>query len=169
MSDPHVRGLDAVTTYLTEQRIAFEVVEHPPTNTAKAEARAAGVPADHAAKTVAMDAEGHFVLAVLPASHRLDFDKARRALGSHGASLRLATEGEIGEHAGPFEVGAVPPLGPLLAAVEIFDERLLEHDTILFSGGDHRHGVLIDPHDLIEVAQPKIADLCEAGPGRRRR
>jgi len=53
--------------------------------------------------------------------------------------------------------------------LEIFDGRLLEHDAILFSGGDHRHGVLIDPHDLIEVAQPRIADICEEGPGRSRR
>jgi Ala-tRNA(Pro) deacylase len=168
MSDPRLRGLDAVTTYLAERGISFDVVEHPLTNTAAAEARAAGVPVDHAAKNVALIHADRFVLAVLPASHRLDLDKARAVLGG-SASLRLATEAEIASHAGPFEVGAVPPLGPLLDAVEILDGRLLEHDTILFSGGDHRHGVLVDPHDLIEVAQPRIADICEAGPGRRRR
>src|SRR5918998_5137394 len=140
MSDPRLRGLDAVTTYLAERGIDFEVVEHPLTNTAAAEARAAGVPADHAAKNVALIDADRFVLAVLPASHRLDLDKARAALGG-SASLRLATEAEIGSHAGPFEVGAVPPLGPLLDAVEILDGRLLEHDTILFSGGDYRHRV----------------------------
>jgi Ala-tRNA(Pro) deacylase len=168
MSDPRLRGLDAVTSYLGERGIDFEVVEHRQTNTAAAEARAAGVPADHAAKSVALVDGRRFVLAVLPASHRLDLDKARGALRA-AASLRLATEAEIAEHAGPFEVGAVPPLGPLLDAVEILDGRLLEHDTILFSGGDHRHGVLIDPNDLVEIAQPKVADICEEGPGRRRR
>ena len=168
MSDPRLRGLAAVTTYLAERGIAFDVVEHPVTNTAVAEARAAGVPADHAAKNVALIDGQRFVLAVVPASHRLDLNKARAVLG-RSASLRLATETEISDHAGPFEVGAVPPLGPLLDALEIFDGRLLEHDAILFSGGDHRHGVLIDPHDLIEVAQPRIADICEEGPGRSRR
>jgi prolyl-tRNA editing enzyme YbaK/EbsC (Cys-tRNA(Pro) deacylase) len=136
MSDPRVRGVDAVTTYLAERGINFDVVEHRLTNTAAAEARAAGVPADHAAKNVALVDADRFALAVLPASCRLDLDKAR---------------------------------GPLLDALEILDGRLLEHDTILFSGGDHRHGVLIDPHDLIEIAQPKVADICEVGPGRRRR
>jgi Ala-tRNA(Pro) deacylase len=168
MAGPRVRGIDAVTSYLGERGIDFEVVEHPLTNTAAAEGRAAGVPADHVAKTVALIQGERFRLAVLPASHRLDLDKARGALGG-SSELRLATEAEISEHAGPFEVGAVPPLGPLLDAVEIVDGRLLAHDTILFSGGDHRHGVLVDPHDLIEVAQPKVGDICEAGPGRRRR
>jgi Ala-tRNA(Pro) deacylase len=165
MSDPRLRGLAALTTYLAERGIAFDVVEHPVTNTAVAEARAAGVPADHAAKSVALIDGDRFVLAVVPASHRLDLGKARAVLG-RSASLRLASETEISEHAGPFEVGAVPPLAPLLDAVEILDGRLLEHDSILFSGGDHRHGVLIDPHDLIEIAQPRVADICEVGPGR---
>ena len=168
MSDSRLRGIDAVTTYLRERGISFEVVEHPVTNTAAAEARAAGVSADHAAKSVGLIDADQFVLAVLPASHRLDLDKARRAL-RRSASLRLATEAEISEHAGPFEVGAIPPLGPLLDAVEILDEHLLEHDTILLSGGDHRHGILVNPHDLIEIAQPRVADICEEGPGRRRR
>jgi Ala-tRNA(Pro) deacylase len=168
MSDPRVRGLDAVTTYLAERGIAFDVVDHPLTDTAAAEARAAGVPADRAAKSVALVDGDRFVLAVLPASHRLDLDKTRGALGG-SASLRLATETEIARHAGPFEVGAVPPLGPLLDAVEILDGRLLEHDAILLSGGDHRHGVLVSPHDLVEIAQPRIGDICEEGPGRRRR
>jgi Ala-tRNA(Pro) deacylase len=168
MSDPRLRGLDAVAAYLTERGIDFEVVEHPLTNTAAAEARASGVPADHAAKTVALVDGNRFMLAVAPASHRLDLDKARAALGA-SASLRLATETEISQHAGPFEVGAVPPLGPLLDAVEIVDRRLLEHDAILLSGGDHTHGVLVDPDDLIEVAQPRVGDVCAEGPGRLRR
>jgi Ala-tRNA(Pro) deacylase len=168
MSDPRLRGLDAVTTYLAERGIDFDVVEHPLTNTAAAEARAAGVPAEQAAKSVGLIDGDRFTLAVLPASERLDLDKVRRALGA-SSSLRLATEAEIADHAGPFEVGAVPPLGPLLDAVEIVDGRLLEHDTILFSGGDHRHGVLVGPDDLVEIAQPKIGDICEEGPGRRRR
>jgi Ala-tRNA(Pro) deacylase len=168
MSDPRQRGLAAATAYLAEQGIEFDVVEHRPTNTAAAEARASGVPADHAAKDVALMDGDRFVLAVVPASHRLDLDKARAVLGGSEA-LRLATETEISTHAGPFEVGAIPPLGPLLDAVEIIDGRLLEHDAILFSGGDHQHGILVDPHDLIEVAQPRIADICQVGPGRRRR
>src|SRR5918994_76203 len=163
MSDPRLRGLDAVTAYLTERGIDFEVVEHPLTNTAGAGAGAPRGGAPPAPQTAVVDGE-RFMLAVVPASHRLELDKARQALGA-SASLRLATETEISRHAGPFEVGAVPPLGPLLDAVEIVDGRLLEHDAILLSGGDHTHGVLVDPNDLIEVAQPRVGDVCAEGPG----
>jgi hypothetical protein len=30
----------------------------------------------------------------------------------------------------------------------------------VFSGGDHDHGVLIDPNDLVQIVQPRVADVC---------
>ncbi len=152
-------GLEVVTRYLDERGVAYDVVEHPSTYSAADEARAAGVPPDHAAKTIALFDAERLRLAVIPASRRLDLNKAREALGVAGP-LRLAREEEMASAAPGFEVGALPPLGPLLPAPEIIDRRLLEHEQILFSGGDHRHGVLIDPNDLVEIVQPSIADIC---------
>src|SRR5215208_7183359 len=129
-------GIDAVHRYLDEQGIAHDVVDHEQTFSAAQEAKAAGVPPDHAAKTMVLRAGEEYRLAVIPASHRLDLHKARDALEAGFAS---------------FDVGAVPPLGPVLPAPEALDERLLEHDRILCSGGDHRHSVLLDPRDLARL------------------
>ena len=153
-------GVEAVARYLDEQDVAYEVVEHRTTYTAGAEARAAGVPAQDVAKTVVLRADEGYRLAVIPASERLDLEKARELFGA-GKSLRLANEEEMGGDFGEFEVGALPPIGPMLPAPEVLDRRLLDHDRILFAGGDHRHGVLIDPNDLVEVTQAKVADVCE--------
>jgi len=153
------RGLELITAFLDEQGIDYEVVEHRRTATAAAEARAAGVPASEVAKTIALRDGASLRLAVIPASCRLDLAKARRALRAD-ESLRLATEDEIRSEVDAFEVGALAPLADLVRATEVIDERLLEPDRILVSGGDHSHGVLIDPHDLIEIVQPKVADLC---------
>src|SRR2546426_1129105 len=141
-------GLEAVTRYLDEQDVDYEVVEHQAAYTAADEAHAAGVPADDAAKTIALRDGDRYRLAVLPASERLDLHKVRELLGA-GSSLRLATEDEMAQDFPAFEVGALPPIGPLLPAPEILDRRLLQHERVLCSGGDHRHGLLIDPNDLI--------------------
>jgi prolyl-tRNA editing enzyme YbaK/EbsC (Cys-tRNA(Pro) deacylase) len=77
-----------------------------------------------------------------------------------GESLRLATEEEMRSQSDVFEVGAFAPLADLVRANEVIDKRLLEPERILFSGGDHDHGVLIDPNDLIQIVQPKVADVC---------
>jgi Ala-tRNA(Pro) deacylase len=153
-------GLEAVTRFLDEQGVGYEVREHRAAETAAEEARAAGLPPGDVAKTIALRDNDRYRLAVIPASHRLDLAKTREALGA-GKSLRLATEREMKADFPQFEVGAVPPLGPLLGAPEILDGRLLEHDQILCNAGDHRHGLLLDPHELVEIVQPKVADICE--------
>lgn len=154
-----LRGLELITTFLDEEGIEYEVVAHDETLTAVALARAAGVDPGAVAKTIALRDEVRWRLAVIPASRRLDIDKAREALGAT-PSLRFASEHEMEAELDLFDVGAIAPLGDLVNATEVIDERLFECDRILFSGGDHTHGVLIDPHDLNQIVQPKVADVC---------
>jgi Ala-tRNA(Pro) deacylase len=154
------RGIDAVTDYLDSQGVRYEVIEHRQTFTAVAEARAAGVAADDAAKTVALRDDRGYRLAVIPASDRLDLRKVREVLGN-GEHLRLATEDEMAADFDAFEVGALPPFGPMLPAPEIVDRRLVDHARVLCSGGDHRHSILVDPKEIVRLADPQVADICE--------
>ena len=151
-------GQTAVTEFLEREAIPYEVVEHERTESAAAEARAAGLPPSDVAKTVVVRDEEGVRLAVIPASERLDMHKLKEELGSRG--LRLLTEQEMAEEFGDFEVGAVPPFGPMLHALELVDRRLLDHERVMCSAGDHEHGVLLDPHDLVRAAQARVADIC---------
>ncbi len=118
-------GIEEVKRYLNEQGADYELVEHEERFTAASEAQAAGVePADAAKLVILRDAES-YVMAVIPASQRLDLGKARRLLEA-SRSLRLATEEEIGRDFERFEVGAIPPFGPLHGVSQIVDRRLLE-------------------------------------------
>jgi Ala-tRNA(Pro) deacylase len=152
-------GHAAVTEFLEREGVPFEVVEHERTETAAAEARAAGIPPAGVAKTVVLRDQEGVRLAVIPASHRLDLHKVKRELGSKG--LRLVTEQEMASEFDGVEVGAVPPFGPMFHALELVDQRLLDHDRILCGGGDHEHGVLVDPHDVVQAGQARVADICE--------
>jgi Ala-tRNA(Pro) deacylase len=154
------RGHEAVTQYLEGQNVAFELVEHDQTFSAADEAQASGVTPDHAAKTMVLRDGDDYRLAVIPASHRIDMHKARETLDASG-HLRLATEDEMGADFGDFEVGATPPLGSMLGAPEVLDRRLLDHEKILCTGGDHTHSVLISPQDLAELTKAKVGDVCE--------
>lgn len=50
------------------------------------------------------------------------------------------------------EVGAAPPIGPMLPRAEVVDRRLLEEDRIICAGGDHRHSILLDPREVVRIA-----------------
>jgi Ala-tRNA(Pro) deacylase len=151
-------GVAAVTEFLERESIPYKVVEHERTQTAAAEARAAGVPAADVAKTIVLRDDEGLRLAVIPASERLDIHKLEQALASRG--LRLVTEQEMADEFDAFEVGAVPPFGSMFDALELVDERLLEHERILCSGGDHEHAVLVNPRDVVRAGEARVADIC---------
>ena len=152
-------GHTAVTEFLEREGVPYEVVEHERTHSAAAEARAAGMPPTDVAKTVVLRDEEGMRLAVVPSSERLDIHKVERELGSRG--LRLVSEQEMAEEFDEFEVGAVPPFGPMFQALELVDQRLLDHDRILCCGGDHEHGVLVDPNDVVQAGRARVADICQ--------
>ena len=131
-------GIAAVTAFLESHGVRHEVVEHRPTFSAAAEARASGTEPREAAKTLALHDHDGYRMAVIPATHRLDLHRAREVLGA-SSHLRLATEAELEQDFPTFDVGAMPPLGPMMPMPEVIDVHLLYHERILCAGGDHRH------------------------------
>jgi Ala-tRNA(Pro) deacylase len=154
------RPIDRVRGYLDEREVDYDVVEHAQRFTAAAEARAAGVGPEDAAKDVVVRDGDAFVLALIPASERLDLAKVEAALDAE-ARPRLATEDEMAERFPEFELGALPPFGPLHGLPELVDRRLLDHDRVLCASGDHRHSLRIDPNEIVRIADARVADLCQ--------
>jgi len=154
-------GIAAIAEFLEDQGVEFQLVEHSPTMSAYAEARATRRFARQVAKTVVLHEDDRYVLAVVPASQRVDLEKLRDVLGA-SERLRLATEQELAADFPSLEVGATPPIGPLLPLAEIVDARLLMLDSILCSAGDHRHSLLIDPREVVRVADARVSDICDS-------
>ena len=158
--DAAAHGVAVVVRFLEEAGVVHEILEHAPTYSTLEEAEALHEDPRHSAKTLALHDRGGWRIAVLPAGHRLDLERARRLLGGT-RHLRLGTEEEIAVAFPAFDVGALPPLGPMLPAPEVVDVRLLYRDHVVCAGGDHRHAVRLDPRDLIRLAEPRVGDICE--------
>jgi Ala-tRNA(Pro) deacylase len=167
VTDTALQGISAVTAFLDGEGVPYEVVEHRPTFSAAAEARASGAEPREAAKTLALHDRGGYRMAVIPASHRLDLHRVRELLGAT-AHLRLATEAELERDFPMFDVGAMPPLAPMVPMPEILDVHLLYHERILCAGGDHEHSLRMDPRDLMRISEPRVAAITETPPGRGR-
>jgi Ala-tRNA(Pro) deacylase len=152
--------IERTTAYLDGEGVRYEVVDHETGFTAAEEARASGVEPQNAAKSILLRDDGGYRLVVIQASDRLDLAKVRDLL-EEGKELRLASEQEMGGDFPQFELGAIPPLGPMLPAPEVVDRRLLDHERVLCNGGDHRHSLLIDPRELVRATGAQVADLVE--------
>ncbi len=120
--------------YLDSRGISYECVHHARTGTSLASAREAHVPADDLAKCVLLEDERGYVLAILPASRRLDLHKIERYFHRR---LELASEAELRDIFRDCEVGAVPALGMAYNVPTLLDDHLLGLSHLFFEAGDH--------------------------------
>lgn len=150
----------AVAAYLEGEGVACRLIKHEPTMSAVAEARAANLSPDQVAKTVVLHDGTRYVIAAIPAADRLDLHKVRDLLGAT-RHLRLATEDEIARDFPSFEIGAVPPFGPIMPAAEVLDSALIGQQRILCPAGDHQHSVLVDPREIVRITAARVADISQ--------
>src|SRR4029453_19670929 len=76
---------------LDENKVTYEVLRHPEAVTAQRIAQAEHVKARHHAKVVMIKSGDQRLMAVLPADHRIDLDKIKKATGQ-AASLEPKQE-----------------------------------------------------------------------------
>ena len=126
-----------------------------PTRTVDEAAAAVGCSAPQIAKSLVFIADGEPVLAVASGAHRVDPDLLCDALDC--AEVRQATPEEVRASTG-YPVGGVSPIGTGLPVV--FDEHLLEHDTIYAAGGDGNTLFGVAPRMLADSIGATVAPLA---------
>ena len=154
MELPAVRDLQ---TRLEAVGAPYEVLPHPRTGSAIAEAVALGVPACEVAKTVVLVASHGWVRAVVPADDRVSVSKVQRVLQDD--SVRLARADELRTHYPEYELGAVPPLGGTRSELAILDTSLVARATVVIEAGTHDASLRLSPRDLVHVSGAWIADI----------
>ena len=127
--------------YLDAHELDYHLVPHSRTSTSLGSAQAAHVPEDVVAKSVLLEDELGYLIAILPASHRIDLRAVERRLGR---KLELATEAELGTLFFDCETGAVPPLGRAYGIPTLVDDSLLHARDVYFEAGDHKDLVHMD-------------------------
>lgn len=135
----------------------YKETHHPQTYTAQEMAQQEHVSGHQVAKTVAVKADDQYLLLVLPASVRVQFNKLREILGAKEA--RLLTEREVAFKFPDCEVGAIPPLRHW-PGIEVWaDNALMKNDEMLFYGGNHTDAIRMPVEEWLQIVNPKIADF----------
>jgi Ala-tRNA(Pro) deacylase len=120
--------------YLDDHHAQYDTVRHPRSVTSMRTAEQAHVPGDNLAKSVVLKDRQGFVVAVLPATHRLDIDSLDRRLHR---SLDLANETELASLFRDCDIGAVPAVGTAYGVETVLDDSLTQPADVYFEAGDH--------------------------------
>lgn len=123
-----------VREFMDFHGLEYDVLSHPRSHSSEESAHLANVPVDHVAKSVLLEDDSGFFMAVVPANHRVKLGEMGRLMDR---KLRLAMEGELTALFDDCAPGAIPPLGLAYGIDTIVDDCLVEMDDIYFEAGDH--------------------------------
>jgi Ala-tRNA(Pro) deacylase len=134
--------------FLDSRGAHYDLVPHHHTSTSLETAEAAQVPVDRVAKCVLLEDERGYLMAVLPASHRI---RIRELTEQMERSLELASEPELQQLFADCEPGAVPPVGAAYGLPTVVDDSLLSAPDVYFEAGDHE--------DLVHLSGAEFLSL----------
>jgi len=140
-----------VQDYIAAHDLPWDPVAHRISNSCMEAARFADVPPDRLAKAVVLEDRDGYVVAVVPANHRVDLSELAEKLHR---DLSLASEREVQGLFSDCAPGAVPPVGEAYGIPTVWEKCLAEKPDVYFEGGDH--------HTLVHMSGPHFYELMSS-------
>jgi Ala-tRNA(Pro) deacylase len=126
--------------YLAENGVAYETVHHTHTNSSMNSAQSAHIPGSLLAKSVILEDEDGYLMAVVPATEHVKIRKVNHALNRH---VGIATEPELESLFNDCELGAIPAVAQPYSMEAVIDNKFDDCTDIYLEGGDHEELVHI--------------------------
>jgi Ala-tRNA(Pro) deacylase len=149
-----VRNITAMrlSQFLCDQQVSFEEMIHPPAYTSQKLARFLHISGREVMKSVLLKGPRGFLLAVLPAAHRIDLQR----LGGHfDGPVRLASVEELRDLFPDCEYGAVMPFGRLYGVPTILETTVPMDATIVFEAQQHALAIRMLCRDFVALERPE--------------
>lgn len=153
--------LNRLKDFLDTYQIKYSGISHSVAYTAQGIAALTHISGKELAKTVVLKVDDLFLMAVVPASQRVDLSHIKQALAAK--SVELATEEELRQLFPDCETGAMPPFGNLYGIRVMADESLTQDQEIVFNAGSHRELIRMAWNDYVKLAKPTILCLTARG------
>jgi len=134
--------------FLETSGVHYDIVEHPYSVTSMETATEAHVSGEKLAKSVVLQDDNGYLVAVVPSTHHVQLDEMRK---QYHRDFSLAEEKDLRVLFRDCSVGAIPPIGDAYGVEVIFDDCLNECDDIYFEAGDHV--------DLVHVSAEEFRSL----------
>jgi Ala-tRNA(Pro) deacylase len=131
-----------------DQNVTYDLVKHDPTLSSLRTAQASHIPGGCLAKGIVLRTGDGYLLAVLPASRRIQLSDLNTLIGD---DVHLADEQEVGRLFKDCALGAVPPIGKCYGLDVIVDDSIEEQPEVYLEGGDHE--------TLVHMNQAQFARL----------
>ena len=150
--------VNALKSYLDEQKIKYITIKHSLAYTAQEIAAAAHIHGRELAKTLIVKLDGEMAMAVVPANFKLNLKQLQSASGAE--KVELADEKEFQDRFPNCALGAMPPFGNLYNMVVYADRSLKDDERIAFNACSHTELIQLAYEDFERLVKPEIAPIA---------
>jgi Ala-tRNA(Pro) deacylase len=146
--------VEKLKAFLDLEGVRYVTIRHSNAYTSQEVAASAHISGKEFAKTVMIRIDDKMAMAVLPASHQIDFGLLRDIF--RGKTVTLATEEQFSGDFPGCEPGAMPPFGNLYDMEVFVEEALTADKEIAFNAGSHSEIIRLSYEDFARLVQPKV-------------
>lgn len=136
--------------YLDKSGIDYDILPHSHTTSSIGTAKVTGISGDYIAKSVILEDEDGYIMAVIPATYHVELGKLSHQLERR---LGLATELELAELFVDCNLGAIPPIGEAYHLDVVIDDSLSKCPDVYFEAGDHADLIHMRGYDFQKLMQ----------------
>jgi Ala-tRNA(Pro) deacylase len=137
-----------LATYLEDQAIRYHTITHPESHSTADSARSANIPMHNMIKAILLSNGDNFLIALIPADHRLDIKQVNQTLSSHWS---LAPETELPKIFQDCTIGSIPAVPAAYHLSAIWSSCIADIEKIYMESGDD--------HALISMSNRQFLSL----------
>lgn len=135
---------------LAKHGISYDTISHTYSHSSLHAAHSANIPPGKMVKTVVLEDDQGYVMALVPANHYLKINELNMLLNRR---MGLATETELAHLFSDCEPGAIPPVGDAYGITTVVDTDLDECSDVYIEAGNHT--------DLLHISGSAFRQLIE--------
>jgi len=148
-----------IRDYLDSQDVPYEQLHHSQAFTAQEVAHSLHISGKRCAKTVVVNGDGKLVMALIPASNRLNLQEFRAVL--EVSRLEMVPESELVKLFPDCDLGAIPPFGNLYGVDVWVDRAVSDSEEIVFCAGTHEDCIRMKYSDFAKLSKPRLGRFSE--------
>lgn len=147
-----------ILKYLDSAKAGYKIIGHKTVYTAYDAAQTLRVKLGDIAKTLVVKADRAYVLAVLPASRRLDLGKLKKIIKAK--KIDIAKE-NVMKKVFNIKPGAVTPFGELYKTPVFIDKSLLKAKKIIAGAGTFEDSVAMAAKNFIKATKGTLGEFSK--------
>lgn len=142
--------------YLDKAKIKYKIVRHKTVYTAHDAAQTMRVKLGEIAKTLVIKADKIYLLAVLPASQRIDLGKLKKIVKAK--KIEIAKEGVM-KKIFKIKPGAITPFGEIYKVPVYIDRAMLRAKKVIAGAGTFEESVVMTAKNFLKATKGVIVNF----------